>query len=125
MLVYLGCPADGDEAALLLPGELRGGAAADVDELADLLADCRCGLALPVGRFLPRCDLSGLAAEVADGVRLLGDADRVGGVVQDLAGVLVLDAGHGQVSVDASAAAQRNGAGQRVVQFGYGEIGPA
>lgn len=56
VLVDLGYPAGGDEAALLLAGQFRGGASADLDELPDLLADGGRGLPLPIGGFIPGRD---------------------------------------------------------------------
>lgn len=43
VLVDLSYPAGGDETTLQLAGQFRGGAAADLDELADLLIYRRCG----------------------------------------------------------------------------------
>src|SRR5690242_12650883 len=60
VLVDLGDPAGGDEAALLLAGELAGGAAADGDKVAHLPGDGGGGLAFPVGGTVPGGDVPGL-----------------------------------------------------------------
>jgi hypothetical protein len=62
VLVDLGDPAGGDEAALLLAGELAGGAAADGDEVADLPGDGGGRCAFPVGGVVPGGDVAGLGS---------------------------------------------------------------
>src|SRR5580658_2670386 len=74
VLVDLGDPAQGDEAALLGAGELGGGARGGGEEVADLLADGGGAGAFPFGGLVPGGDVAGLGVAWV----VLGDAGDPG-----------------------------------------------